>query len=62
MDGWLLMGREDHIKEKANTGVISMGERRHILNNTGDKAALRSNSGTLSDICSRGEDIGYKSC
>ena len=34
----------------------------YVWNNTGDKAILRSSSGTLKDTCTWGDGIGYKNC
>jgi Lamin Tail Domain len=34
----------------------------YVWNNDGDKAILRSSSGTLKDTCTWGDGIGYKNC
>lgn len=34
----------------------------YVWNNDGDKAILRSSSGTLTDTCAWGDGIGYKNC
>jgi hypothetical protein len=34
----------------------------YVWNNDGDKAILRSSSGTLTDTCTWGDGIGYKNC
>jgi len=34
----------------------------YVWNNDGDKAILRTSSGTLKDTCTWGDGIGYKNC
>jgi hypothetical protein len=34
----------------------------YVWNNDGDKAILRSSSGTLKDTCTWGDGVGYKNC